>query len=171
MYSKVTQLYTYGHLFKLYIHLHYGLLQNIGYSSLCYTVGSCRWSILYTLVSVLSWFSRAWLFETSLSKACQTSLSMGFPRQEYWSGLPFPSPGDLQTRGWNPHLLRLLHAGRFFTAELLKKPMFTSLHLLIPTFLCWSSPAPSPPSWQPQVSSLCLWVCVYFTYSFICVVF
>ena len=27
--------------------------------------------------------------------ACQALLSMGFPRQEYWSGLPFPSPGDL----------------------------------------------------------------------------
>ena len=27
--------------------------------------------------------------------ACQASLSMGFSRQEYWSGLPFPSPGDL----------------------------------------------------------------------------
>ena len=27
--------------------------------------------------------------------ACQAPLSMGFPRQEYWSGLPFPSPGDL----------------------------------------------------------------------------
>ena len=27
--------------------------------------------------------------------ACQVSLSMGFARQEYWSGLPFPSPGDL----------------------------------------------------------------------------
>ena len=58
MYSKVTQLYTYRPFFKLYIHLHYGLSQNIRYSSLCYTVGSCR-SILYTLVSVLSWFSHA----------------------------------------------------------------------------------------------------------------
>ena len=27
--------------------------------------------------------------------ACQAPLSMGFSRQEYWSGLPFPSPGDL----------------------------------------------------------------------------
>ena len=27
--------------------------------------------------------------------ACQALLSMGLPRQEYWSGLPFPSPGDL----------------------------------------------------------------------------
>jgi len=34
---------------------------------------------------------------------------MGFSRQEYWSGLPFPPPGDLPTRGSNLHLLRLLH--------------------------------------------------------------
>ena len=31
--------------------------------------------------------------------ACQASLSMGFSRQEYWSGLPFPSPGDLPDPG------------------------------------------------------------------------
>ena len=31
--------------------------------------------------------------------------SMGFSRQEYWSGLPFPSPGDLLTQGLNPGLL------------------------------------------------------------------
>ena len=31
---------------------------------------------------------------TSWTVACQASLSMGFPRQEDWSGLPFPSPGD-----------------------------------------------------------------------------
>ena len=40
--------------------------------------------------------------------AHQTPLSMGFSRQEYWSGLPFPPPGDLP-RGLNPHLLHLLH--------------------------------------------------------------
>ena len=34
--------------------------------------------------------------------ACQTPLSMGFPRQEYWSGLPFPTPGDLPNPGINP---------------------------------------------------------------------
>ena len=34
--------------------------------------------------------------------ACQTSLSMGFSRQEYWSGLPFPSPGDLFNPGIKP---------------------------------------------------------------------
>ena len=32
-------------------------------------------------------------------------LFMGFPRQEYWSGLPFPSPGDLPDQGLNPSLL------------------------------------------------------------------
>ena len=32
---------------------------------------------------------------TSWTVACQAPLSMGFSRQEYWSGLPFPAPGDL----------------------------------------------------------------------------
>ena len=39
--------------------------------------------------------------------AHQTPLSMGFPRHEYWSGLPFPSPGDLPDPGmepWSPAL-------------------------------------------------------------------
>ena len=34
--------------------------------------------------------------------ACQAPLSMGFSRQEYWSGLPFPSPGDLLNPGMEP---------------------------------------------------------------------
>ena len=34
--------------------------------------------------------------------ACQATLSMGFPRQEYWSGFPFPSPGDLPDAGIKP---------------------------------------------------------------------
>ena len=37
--------------------------------------------------------------ETPWTIACQVPLSMGFPRQEYWSGLPFPSPGDLLNPG------------------------------------------------------------------------
>ena len=35
------------------------------------------------------------LFETPWTVACHAPLPMGFPKQEYWSGLPFPSPGDL----------------------------------------------------------------------------
>ena len=41
--------------------------------------------------------------------AHQVPLSMGFSRQEYWSGLPSPPPGDLSTQGSNLNLLYLLH--------------------------------------------------------------
>ena len=52
--------------------------------------------------------------------AHQAPLSMGFPRQEYWSGLPFPPPGDLPDPGIKPVSPAL--AGRFFTAEPLGEP-------------------------------------------------
>ena len=44
------------------------------------------------LVCVLSHFSRVRLSATPWTTACQAPLSMGFSRQEYWNGLPFPSP-------------------------------------------------------------------------------
>ena len=44
---------------------------------------------------VLSRLSHDWLFETWWNIACQDPLSMGFSRQEYWSGLLYPPPGDL----------------------------------------------------------------------------
>ena len=47
-------------------------------------------------------FSRIRLFATPWSVAYQASPSMGFSRQEYWSGLPFPSPGDLPDPGIEP---------------------------------------------------------------------
>ena len=43
--------------------------------------------------------SRVWLFAIPWTVACQAPLSMGFPRQEYWDGLPFSSPGDLPYPG------------------------------------------------------------------------
>ena len=39
---------------------------------------------------------------TPWTVACQAPLSVGFSRQEYWSGLPFPSPGDLPNLGIEP---------------------------------------------------------------------
>ena len=42
------------------------------------------------------------LFATPWTVACQAPLSMGFSRQEYWSGLQFPSPGDLPDPGIKP---------------------------------------------------------------------
>ena len=53
------------------------------------------------------------LFVTSWTVACQAFLSMGLPSQEYWSELPFPSPGDLPKPGIEPKSLAL--ASRFFT--------------------------------------------------------
>ena len=59
--------------------------------------------LLYAYTSkracVLSRFSHVQLFATLWTVALQAPLSMGFPRQKYWSGLPFPPPGDLPDSG------------------------------------------------------------------------
>ena len=44
-------------------------------------------------------FSHVQLFATPWTVACQASPPMGFSKQEYWSGLPFPTPGDLSDLG------------------------------------------------------------------------
>ena len=54
-------------------------------------------------------------FATPWTIACQAPVSMGFPRQEYWIGLPFPSPGDLTNPGIEPRSSSFV--GRFFTTE------------------------------------------------------
>ena len=62
--------------------------------------------------------SRVWLFATPWTVVRQPSLSMGFSRQEYWSGLPFPSPGDLPNPGIEPTYLRSpALADGFFTTS------------------------------------------------------
>ena len=48
---------------------------------------------------VVQLLSHVRLFETLWTLAHHTPLSMGFPRQEYWSGVPFPPPGDLPDPG------------------------------------------------------------------------
>ena len=58
---------------------------------------------------MLSRFSHVQLFVTPWTVAHQAPLSMGFSRQEYWSGLPFPPPGDLPHPGIELHLLHILH--------------------------------------------------------------
>ena len=59
--------------------------------------------------------SRVQLFATLWSVAGQAPLSMRFSRQEYWSGLPFPSPGNLPKPGIE--LTSPALAGGFFTAS------------------------------------------------------
>ena len=59
-------------------------------------------------------------FTTTWTIAHQTSLSMGFPRQEHWSGFPFPSPGGLSDPGIEPTSPAL--TGGFFKTEPPGKP-------------------------------------------------
>ena len=68
--------------------------------------------------SVLSHFSRVQLCVTLWTVAHQAPLSMGFSRQEYWSGLPWPPPGDLPDPGTEPvSLTSPALAGGFFTTS------------------------------------------------------
>ena len=72
--------------------------------------------LILTYLCVLSCFSHVQLFVSLWAVAHQGPLSMGSPRQEYWSGLPFPSPGDLS----NPGIKLLSPAwrqGGFFTTS------------------------------------------------------
>ena len=55
------------------------------------------------LLSLVRLFATPWIL------ICQTPLPMELYRQEYWSRLPFPTPGDLSTQGLNLHFLCLLH--------------------------------------------------------------
>ena len=62
---------------------------------------SCGADDLVRVACVLGRFRRVRLFPTLWTVARQAPLSMGFSRQEYWSGLPYPSPGDLPDPGIN----------------------------------------------------------------------
>ena len=70
-----------------------------------------------TIVKAKS-LSRVRLFVTPWTVAYQASQSMEFSRQEYWSGLPFPSPGDLPNPGIEPmSLMTPALTGGFFTTS------------------------------------------------------
>ena len=76
-------------------------------------------------------FSPIWLFAVPWTVSHHAPLFMEFSRQEYWSGLPFPMPGDLPDLGMEPMSPAFpTLAGRFFTTELSGKP-FCSIYLLL----------------------------------------
>ena len=69
-------------------------------------------------VCMLSSFSCVWLFATPRTVAHQAALSIGFSRQEYWSGLPCLPPGDLLGPGTEPtSLMSPVLTGRFLTTN------------------------------------------------------
>ena len=72
------------------------------------------------MCAVLSCFSHVRLFATLWTVASQAPLYVGFSRQGYWSGLPFPSPGDPPDPEIKPSSPAL--AGRLFTPEPPEKP-------------------------------------------------
>ena len=62
---------------------------------------------------------------TPCTVAHQAPLSMGFPKQEYWNGLPFPPPEDLPNTGLEPGSLgSLAFTGGFFTTALHGKAIY-----------------------------------------------
>ena len=77
----------------------------------------------FPLRELLLLFSHSFVsdsFVTSWTVVCQAPLSTGFHSQEYWSELPFPSPGDLPNQG--TELASLTLAGGFFTTKPPGKP-------------------------------------------------
>ena len=80
--------------------------------------------------------------------AHQAPLFMGFPRQTYWSGLPFPFPGDLPDQGLNPGLLYYRQFSAFQADSLLTEPtgklvyvcvyiyIHTHTYHILPNFMC-----------------------------------
>ena len=76
-------------------------------------------------VKVTQW---CWLFETPWTVACQVPLSMGLSRQEYWSRLPGPPPGDLPNPGIKPaSFISPALTGGFFTTSTTWKAVCVNL--------------------------------------------
>ena len=75
--------------------------------------GSAEGQKLQQHVCRLRCFSRVWLCVTPWTVARQAPLSMGFSRQYYWSGLPWPPPGDLPHPGIKPMSLMSMCIGKW----------------------------------------------------------
>ena len=86
-------------------------------------LGNLGYPVIDDVVQLLSYIQ---LFATPGTVSHQAPLSMGFPRQEYWSGLSFSPPGKLPNPGTKPMSPEL--AGGFFTAEPPRKPASNSNH-------------------------------------------
>ena len=103
--------------------------------------------LLLLLLLLLSRFNRVRLCAAPWTVAHQAPPSLGFSRQEHWSGLPFPSPGDLPDPG--TELKSPALTGRFFTTELPREPktvllrynsytiQFTNLECITQQFLVY----------------------------------
>ena len=83
--------------------------------SLVFSTGTSTLQVMNLLCAVLS---HVQLFASAWTVAHQAPLSVGFPKQEYWSGLPFPTPVDFPNPGMEPtSLVSPALVGGFFTTS------------------------------------------------------
>ena len=94
------------------------------FASFCILLGSFHPLCFFHCVCVLTRFSHVRLCETPWTVVGQAPLSMGFFRQEYWSGLSCPPPEDLPVPGIKPESPAL--AGVFFTTSVSREASFIS---------------------------------------------
>ena len=97
-----------------------GLFLSSWFSPIVQCVCSYASTVLLIIMLFFKSLSHVQLFATLWTVGRQTSLSIGFPRQEYYSGLPFPSPWGLPDPVIKPTSPAL--AGRFYTTEPAGKP-------------------------------------------------
>ena len=110
------------------------------------------WTFFKKLEIELPWvksLSRVQLFATPWTVAYQASPSMGFSRQEYWSGLPFPSPGDLPDPGIKPR------------SPALEADALTSEPLMTQQSHCWAYTPRRPELKEIHVPQCLLQHCLY----------
>ena len=134
-------------------------LESITTPGCCNNLTVSDW-IIFTRLCVLSHFSPLWLFATLWTVVHQPPPSMGFSRQEYWIGLPFPSPGDLPDPGVEG-LLSCIGRG-FFTAEPPGSPSLLQ---------CLSSNHTYCPQGQRDILPCYQWFRVYKTWCMVCLRF
>ena len=85
------------------------------------------------------------LFETLWTTAHQAPLSMGFSRQEHWSGMLYPLPGELPNPEIEPmSLMSSPLAGRFFTVMPPAKPLFLYIECNVHAHIFFGMPKPFP---------------------------
>ena len=105
---------------------------------------------LLIVLCILSRLSHVWLFVTLWTVAHQAALSIGFSRQEYWSGLPCTPPGDLPDPGIKPQSLTFpALADRFFTTS----PTWEARSFIIQLQNIWLK------NWRSESHQSCLTLC------------
>ena len=113
------------------------------------------WKSHLSSMAVL-WLSHVLFFEAPWTVTCQTPLSMEFSRQEYWSELPPPSPGDLPKQGLNPGLQDCKQSPALQSVSWPTEPLRKLVFLLLVFCLVFLPSNFSSSFLQPPSLSLCL---------------